>query len=284
MSSDDVAVLSASGTQPQTVNLPTLGSYRVLQVVDADGDRITVGLPLDSMNETLGRLLLIEGLSLAAAAIAVAVGGAWFIRRELIPLDRVAQTARDVAALPLQSGTPNLDDRVPDAIPGTEIGDVAVALNEMLDHLDSSLEERAKTELQLRQFVADASHELRTPLTSIQGYAELLRRPDADVDGRENAAARIESEAGRMGVLVDDLLLLARLDQGRPLLHEPVDICLLAAEAVSDISISSPGHKVTVELPGEPIFASETKVDYGRCWLTCWQMQCNTHPAGRPST
>ncbi len=255
ISSDDLATLSGGGDRPRTVDLPNLGTYRVLTVTEASGDSLTVGLPLGSVNETLGRLLLIEGLTLAAAAIVVAVGGGWLIRHDLLPLDRVAQTARDVAALPLKSGTPNLDERVPDAIPGTEIGDVAVALNEMLDHLDSSLEERAETERQLRQFVADASHELRTPLTSIKGYAELLRRPDADVAGRENAAGRIESEANRMGILVDDLLLLARLDQGRPLLHQPVDISLLAAEAASDISVSSADHKVTVDLPGVPVFA-----------------------------
>jgi two-component system OmpR family sensor kinase len=206
------------------------------------------------VNETLGRLLLIEGLTLAAAGLVVAFGGGWLIRRELVPLDRVAKTARAVSALPLSSGSTKLDQRVPAGDVGTEVGDVANALNEMLEHVDESLAQRAETERQLRQFVADASHELRTPLTSIRGYAELYRRPDIDTEGQRTAMARIESEASRMGTLVDDLLLLARLDQGRPLLHEPVDVCNLVAETVSDIAVSAQDHAISVDLPEAAVF------------------------------
>ena len=254
LSDQDVMALVAASPTPSTVDLPTLGAYRVFQVSKNNGDTVTVGLPLGQLNETLGHLLIVEGVTLAVAALVVALGGGWLIRRDLLPLDRVAQTARDVAALPLSSGTPTLDERVPDAAPGTEIGDVSLALNDMLDHLGTSLEERAETERQLRQFVADASHELRTPLTSIKGYAELYRRTDTDPRGRDNAINRIESEANRMGSLVDDLLLLARLDQGRPLLHEPVDVSRIAAEASSDISVSAPDHPISVDLPDEPVF------------------------------
>ncbi|HVQ89147.1 MAG TPA: HAMP domain-containing sensor histidine kinase [Actinomycetes bacterium] len=255
LSSDDLIALSGATGPPSTVQLSGLGSYRVVQVNDIAGHRVTVGLPLDQVDETLGRLLVIAVVTLAAAALVVAVGGGWLIRRELIPLDRVAGTARRVASLPLDSGTPRLDERVPDATPGTEIGDVAEAMNEMLDHLDASLETRAETERQLRQFVADASHELRTPLASIRGYSELYRRHDvSDVD-RQTAMSRIESEADRMATLVDDLLLLARLDQGRPLLHEPVDLSRLAAEAAADMTVAHPSHPITVKLPTEPAFA-----------------------------
>ncbi len=254
LSDQDAIALAGARSQPSSVDLPSLGAYRVLQVSSDSGDTLTVGLPLGQLNETLGHLLVVEGLTLAAAALIVALGGGWLVRRDLLPLDRVAQTARDVAALPLSSGTPTLNERIPDAAPGTEIGDVSVALNDMFDHLGTSLEERAETERQLRQFVADASHELRTPLTSIKGYAELYRRTDTDPSGRDNAISRIESEANRMGTLVDDLLLLARLDQGRPLLHEPVDVSRIAAEASSDISVSAPDHPISVGLPDEPVF------------------------------
>jgi two-component system OmpR family sensor kinase len=249
VSDDDVARLVDAGDHPSDLDLSSLGRYRVVQATDPTGRRVTVGLPLHQVDETVGRLLIIEGLTLALAALVVAIGGGWLIRRELLPLDRVAQTARQVAGLPLASGTPHLQERVPDAVPGTEIGDVAEAMNEMLDHLEGSLETRADTERTLRQFVADASHELRTPLASIRGYSELYRRGDVDDAGRKAAMNRIESEANRMSMLVDDLLLLARLDQGRPLRHEPVDLSLLVAEAVADLAVRHPDHPVTVDLP-----------------------------------
>jgi len=254
VTSDDLGRLVQASGRPSSTELSALGNYRVVQVSDTVGHLVTVGLPLGQVDETLGRLLLIEGLALAGAALVVAFGGGWLIRRELLPLDRVAGTARRVATLPLSAGKPSLDERVPEAAPGTEIGDVAEAMNEMLDHFEASLETRADTERQLRQFVADASHELRTPLASIRGYSELYRRPDVDADGRQMAMTRIESEANRMGTLVDDLLLLARLDQGRPLLHEPVDISRLAAEAAADLAITNPDHPLSIDLPSQPTY------------------------------
>jgi two-component system OmpR family sensor kinase len=254
LSDSDLTELASSASSPTTTELSNIGSYRVVQVTDGSGHHLTVGLPLDQLNETLGRLLLIEGLTLAGAALVVAIGGGWLIRYELLPLDRVSKTARHVASLPLGSGTPTLEERVPDPAPGTEIGDVAEAMNEMLDHLAASLETRAETERQLRQFVADASHELRTPLASIRGYSELYRRGEMDSQGRSNAIGRIESEATRMSALVDDLLLLARLDQGRPLLHEPVDLSRITAEACADLAVMHPNHPVSVDLPGTPAY------------------------------
>ncbi|MFZ0325320.1 MAG: ATP-binding protein, partial [Actinomycetes bacterium] len=173
--------------------------------------------------------------------------------RELAPLERVANTARRVRELPLS--TSGVDERVATEGAPSEVADVAIAFNDMLDHVDASLEARASNEERLRRFIADASHELRTPLVSIRGYAELYRRSDADAAERASAMARIESEAKRMGVLVDDLLLLARLDQGRPLLREPVDIVQLAAETASDAQVAATGHRLVLDLPAEPVYA-----------------------------
>lgn len=253
LTSDDIASLVESSGSAATLSLDHLGKYRALEIDSSLGKHLVVALPLTQVDETLGRLLLIEGLALAGAVLVVAIGGGWLIRHDLLPLDRVAKTAKRVATLPLGAGTPNLDERVPAVAPGTEIGDVSEAMNEMLDHMQASLEVRAETEHQLRQFVADASHELRTPLASIRGYSELYRRHDVDEAGRQNAMGRIESEAGRMGTLVDDLLLLARLDQGRPLEHRSVDLVRLAAEASTDMSVTHPHHPVSVDLPSTPI-------------------------------
>lgn len=279
----DVGPLATPSSEPRTVELPSLGSYRVVSVTDEAGNVLTIGLPTEQVTETLARVLLIAGLTLAAAALVVAVGGGWLIRRELLPLARVAQTARHVASLPLSTGNPRLDERVPDLTPGTEVGDLTVALNEMLDHVDNSFEQRAETERQLRQFVADASHELRTPLASIRGYAELFTRPDADPDARKRSMIRIQAEAVRMGVLVDDLLLLARLDQGRPLLHDSIDLCRLAAEACSDIAVTAAAdHPISIQLPDHPVVVSG---DGGRLRQVLTNLLANAiqhTPAGTP--
>lgn len=249
----DLDTLQSAGPAPVSVTLSSLGSYRVVSVPDASGNRTVVAQSLDSVHQTLRRLLVVEVVALLLAAVVLAVATYAFIRRELLPLERVAATARQVARLPLSQREARLEDRVRiDAAP-TEVADVATAFNEMLQHVDTSLEARAASEERLRHFVADASHELRTPLVSIRGYAELYRRRDVDEHERAAAMGRIESEAARMGVLVDDLLLLARLDQGRPLLTEPVDLTLLAAETTADAGVAAPGHRVVLDVPQEPV-------------------------------
>ena len=173
------------------------------------------------------------------------------VRRQLRPLREVAATAHAVSELPLASGAIALEERVPAHLTDerTEVGQVGSALNAMLDHVGSSLEARHRSEQQVRQFVADASHELRTPLTTIAGYTELARsRPD-DRAAADTALAKVEEESGRMTALVEDLLLLARLDSGRPLASEPVDLTRLLVEAVSDARVLAPDHHWRLSLP-----------------------------------
>ena len=192
----------------------------------------------------------------AIGLVLVGVGGTVLIRRNLAPLDRVAATARRVSALKLDSGQVALAERVPaaDADGHTEVGQLGLAINTMLDNVESALHARQDSETQVRQFVADASHELRTPLASIRGYAELTRRETEPVPPTvTHAIGRVESEALRMQELVEDLLLLARLDSGRPLEREPVDLSLLAVNAVSDAHAAAPDHTWELDLPEDPV-------------------------------
>ena len=158
--------------------------------------------------------------------------------------------------MPLDRGDVALSVRVPDADtdPHTEVGKVGAALNRMLGHVASALTARQASELKVRQFVADASHELRTPLASIRGYAELTRRSPHELPGDvTRSLGRIESEATRMTSLVEDLLLLARLDEGRELDRDPVDLSMLLVNAVSDAHAAGPDHKWSILLPEEPV-------------------------------
>jgi two-component system OmpR family sensor kinase len=160
-----------------------------------------------------------------------------------------------VSELPLHQGEVALTERVPaaDTDPSTEVGQVGAALNRLLGHVEGALAARHDSETQVRQFVADASHELRTPLASIRGYAELVRRmPDAVPSDALRAMERVESESRRMTTLVEDMLLLARLDAGRPLDSSPVDVVALAVDAVADAHAAGPDHAWRLELPGHP--------------------------------
>ncbi|MFD5769488.1 sensor histidine kinase [Streptomyces sp. NPDC127049] len=236
-----------------TVDLPGLGSYRVLHAEGRNGSFL-IGAPLAEVENALSTLVLVE-LSLTAASLAAAsLAGTVLVRIALRPLARVATTAAQVARLPLESGEVALHQRVPEAEadPRTEVGQVGAALNRMLDHVHAALDARQQSETRVRQFVADASHELRTPLASIRGYAELTRRgrEECGPDTR-HALGRIESEATRMTGLVEDLLLLARLDAGRPLSYEPTDLVPLVVDAVGDVRAAGPGHHWRLELPGE---------------------------------
>ncbi|MFJ6868652.1 sensor histidine kinase [Streptomyces termitum] len=235
-----------------TVELPGgLGSYRVVHTEGAHGAYLT-GIPLTEVENALSTLVLVE-LSLTLASLAAAsLAGTVLVRIALRPLRRVAATAAQVARLPLHSGEVALHQRVPEAEadPRTEVGQVGAALNRMLDHVHDALDARQRSETRVRQFVADASHELRTPLASIRGYAELTRRggEECGPDTR-HALGRIESEATRMTGLVEDLLLLARLDAGRPLADDPVDLVPLVVDAVGDARAAGPGHHWRLELP-----------------------------------
>lgn len=242
---------------PRTVDLGgDLGQYRVVITDAVQGDSLLIGLPLSDVQATvfqLGVLIAIIGaLGVAAAAIA----GAVVVRLALRPLLRVAATATRVAELPLDRGEVALAVRVPaaDADPSTEVGAVGSALNHMLEHVASALESRQASENKVRTFVADASHELRTPLASIRGYAELTRRGNHELpDDVVHAIARVESESVRMTALVEDLLLLARLDEGNRLESADVDVGRLLIDAVSDARAAGPDHEWRIDLPDEPV-------------------------------
>ncbi|MFI5723935.1 HAMP domain-containing sensor histidine kinase [Streptomyces cyaneofuscatus] len=263
------AAAPAVGDDARSVELPGLGGYRVEAATTTEGRTVLVGIPTAEVSGALTTLIVVEVCVTAAGLIAASLAGTVLVGVALRPLRRVAATATRVAELPLHSGEVALLERVPDAEadPRTEVGQVGAALNQMLGHVGSALVVRQESETRVRQFVADASHELRTPLASIRGYAELTRR----ATGREASASesdpvvrhalgRIESEADRMTGLVEDLLLLARLDAGRPLSYESTDLLPLVVDAVSDARAADQGgegqdahHRWRLELPDEPV-------------------------------
>jgi two-component system OmpR family sensor kinase len=233
-------------------DIPGLGDYRLLATERSDGTVIVTGVPLDSVDQTLTWLVLVEVAVSMLALLAAGIGGSALIRVTLRPLNRVAATAGRVAELPLHAGDVALAERVPAGYtdPRTEVGQVGAALNRLLGHVDSALAARQASETRLRQFVADASHELRTPLAAIRGYAELGRREEVDATG---VLERVESQAKRMTALVEDLLLLARIDAGRPLERGPVDLTALVVESVGDAHVAGPEHRWRLDLPDEPV-------------------------------
>ncbi|MFF3174280.1 sensor histidine kinase [Streptomyces sp. NPDC057900] len=247
------------------VELPGLGGYRVEAVLMSDGTTVLVGIPTAEVSKALSTLILVEVCVTAAGLVAAGIAGAAMVTVALRPLRRVAATATRVSEIPLHSGEVALFERVPgaEADPRTEVGQVGAALNRMLGHVGSALDARQKSEMRVRRFVADASHELRTPLASIRGYAELTRRgrEDTGPDTR-HALGRIESEAERMTGMVEDLLLLARLDAGRPLSYESTDLSPLVVDAVSDARAAGgtapgpgdpgPAHHWRLDLPETP--------------------------------
>ena len=235
--------------------LPSLGGdYELTAVRQAGGGPVLfTGLPLKNVESNLRNVEIAEAAVFAIVVLLVAGSGVGLVRLSLRPLRRVAATATMVTELPLDTEV-SLPARVPDDDPHTEVGQVGAAFNRMLQHVESALERRAASESRLRRFAADASHELRTPLSSIRGYAELALRHRGPVpDDVLHALHRVESESARMSDLVDELLLLARLDAGRPLEREPVDLTRLTIEATSDARVTSPSHRWQLELPDEPL-------------------------------
>ncbi len=248
-----LAAVPADG-HPHTVGLPGLGQYRVVATSLDDGGSRVLGFPLRNVQDTLNRVTLAILVLTALALVIAGLVGALIVRLTLRPLQRVTATASRVAEMNLEEGEVAVAERVPDVNPRTEVGQVGVALNRMLANVTDALNARHRSEQRVRQFVADASHELRTPLAAIRGYAELTRRsrqtapPDI-----AHAMSRVESEAGRMTSLVEDLLLLARLDAGRPLDRDEVDLSRLAVDALSDAHAAGPDHRWELELPDQPV-------------------------------
>jgi two-component system OmpR family sensor kinase len=216
--------------------------YRVLvdtvEFAVNSGDLLVMAVPVDDVFATLSQLVLLELLTTAGITLVVLLATWLVVRRGLRPLERMGVAARSAAS--------DLSQRVEPATGSTEVGRLGLAINAMLGQLEAAFAERAANEQRLRHFVSDASHELRTPLTSMRGYAELLRRnPVMSEEDVLLATRRIEEETRRMGILVDDLLLLARLDQGRPLERVPVDLVAIIMDACADARVVDPARVVT---------------------------------------
>ncbi len=249
--------------------------FRMIAERFEGGYTVVVAIPLTEVDQTLRQLVVVAALVTLAVIAATAALAFWIVRRGLTPLGRIEQTAGAIAA-------GDLSRRVDDADARTEVGRLGTALNVMLGRIERSMEEQRASEEALRRFLADASHELRTPLTSIRGYAELFRRGAVD-DPSDTALAmrRIEQESARMGVLVDDLLFLARSGRGRPVDREPFDLSAVIADAAQDARAVDPSRTVGLVVP-----ASLTVVgDEGRIRQVLANLLSNalTHtPRGSP--
>lgn len=228
------------------------GSYRVLvSSLPASAGVLVVAISLDDVNATLHRLLWVELLIAAGLLASLAAATFWLLRRGLRPLERISEVAAGIAH-------GDLDVRVSPSDERSEIGRLGLALNGMLERLEDAFARRDRSEAQLRRFVSSASHELRTPLTSIRGYAALLRRGARhNPEDLEKSISRIESESTRMAGLIDDLLLLARLDEQRPLAQARVDLAAIARDAADDARARDPGRPVTVDATGPVVVTGD---------------------------
>ncbi|MFP5291033.1 MAG: sensor histidine kinase [Actinomycetes bacterium] len=242
---------------PRTVRLGSgLGEFRVI-AASLDGDSaLIVGLSTREVQSTTARLGAVITAVLAGILVVAGVLGREVARVALRPLTRVRESATRVTELPLDRGTVALADRLPelDTDPDTEVGQLGAAFTRMLEHVQSAFDARQESEEKVRRFVADASHELRTPLAAIRGYSELTRRSGHRLpEDTTHALSRIESESVRMTALVDDLLLLARLDEGRELRRDPVDLGRVLIDAVADAQATSAEHEWIVRVPEAPV-------------------------------
>ncbi|MFI7483368.1 sensor histidine kinase [Kocuria sp. M1R5S2] len=233
------------------------GGYRLLALDDPYHlGSVLVGVPLDEKQETMRAFGVASGLLSTLAVVGSGILGWILVRRSLRPLEQVSAAAADVARLPLASGEVSLaDQRVPAELaePGTEVGEVGFALNSLIDNVDSALAARQRSESRLREFVADASHELRTPLTAVRGYTDMLRLTEPLTEAGRASLTRVEQQTLRMTALVEDLLLLARLDQGRPPEMREADLAELVLESLTDASAAGPDHQWSVDLPEEAV-------------------------------
>jgi two-component system OmpR family sensor kinase len=242
---------------PRTVDLGgALGRYRLVGDTSTTGATIVTGLPTKPADDVVDQLIVVITVVAAITLALAAFVGTLIVRRALRPLDRVVDTATHVAALELDRGDVALEARVPasDTDERTEVGRVGAALNGLLGHVADALSSRQASEAKVRRFVSDASHELRTPLASIRGYAELTRRgPHQLPEDLTHSLSRIESESVRMTTIVEDLLLLARLDEGRELESDPVDLTRILLDTVGDASAAGPDHDWDLDLPDDSV-------------------------------
>lgn len=242
-----------------TVEVEGLGEYRVVPFT-AGASVAIAGLPTSEVRSTLAEVLVTIGLVTAGGLLILGAATAIVIRVGLRPLRAVAETATRVAAVPMDQGHVSITERVPAAEVDdrTEIGRVGAALNTLIDHVDASLDARQHNEERMRRFVADASHELRTPLASIRGYSELSLRalaqsPETAGETTSASLERIQAQSLRMTTLVEDLLLLARLDEGQELVYSRVDLTRLVVEAVGDARPAGPDHSWALDVDEEPV-------------------------------
>lgn len=247
----------AKSSSIQSITIPGLGDYRAMSGAGPLNTTVVIAVPLGSAQATSAQLAwTIAGVALLALGLA-ALLGSWLIRTSLAPLTRVTQTARRVSELPLDRGEVALAERVREADERTEVGQLGAAFNRMLGHISRSLVARERSEQKVRRFVADASHELRTPLASIRGYAELTRMSGERLpDDAAYALGRIEAESMRMTVLVEDLLLLARLDEGRELELHTIDLTPMLGEIVADARAAGPEHEWELSEPDGPLLVN----------------------------
>jgi len=254
---DRVAVQKVAGAdRPKTVDLPSLGDYRVLTSRAHDGGRLVTGIPQGRVDHTIRELIALEVAVLAVMVALVAGAGALAVRRSMRPLQHLATVARRVTELPLESGQSRIPVRAEELVEPTEVAQVGRAMNAMLGHVDLALQQRDESEQRLREFAADASHELRTPLAVAQSHAELLREYMSSTelpDQVQRSLRRITDETGRMSSIVNDLLLLARLDKPGADRHETVDVTRLVLNAVDDARITAADHIWSVEVPADPV-------------------------------
>lgn len=276
LSSEDIAQIRDAfhNGRYATVAIDGVGTYRMTTGSVGNAYVIAAGLPLSAVSSTITQILVTVGLVTTGGLLVLGAILALVIRRSLRPLRSVADTAARVAAQPLSSGDVTITERVPasEADPADEIGAVGAALNTLLDHVDESLTARQRNEERMRAFVADASHELRTPLAAIRGYSELSLRAlkqaqDAgaratkaqlatSADQSQQSLERIQSASLRMTTLVEDLLLLARLDEGKELVYGAVDLTRVVIDAVTDAQVAGPGHAWELDAGEEPVIVA----------------------------
>ncbi|HXD28292.1 MAG TPA: HAMP domain-containing sensor histidine kinase [Arthrobacter sp.] len=240
----------------------SVGRYRLMAVTAPSGPSATpggailiTGLPVENTHRTLFSLDITMLLVASSGLVATGLIGSVIVRRSLVQLERVSAVAGSVAELPLDAGEVRLAQRVApsDAEPGTEAGNMGHALNALLDNVESALEVRQRSEARMRRFVADASHELRTPLAAVRGYSELVAATEQLSDDGRTSLGRVVEQSHRMGSLVEDLLLLARLDEGQQPTAVDVDLSQLAMETSRDFRVAAPGHQWRLALPDEPV-------------------------------
>ncbi|MFA4082486.1 sensor histidine kinase [Mycobacteroides salmoniphilum] len=286
------AVSAQLATVPETgivtMKLDGLGSYRLVNTPTRHEARIVVGQPTAGVDQIMFAVVAMFCAVGAIALIVGAIASLLIIRHQLGPISEVAAAARDVAELDLARGDVSLPRSIAEvdaANTGTEVGQLSTALNRMLHRIADALAARQASEARVRQFVADASHELRTPLAAIRGYAEFARREENRASAEvAHAMGRVDSEARRMSVLVEDMLLLARLDTGRSLEQESVDLSRLAIDAVSDAHVSAPEHHWLLDLPEEPIVVTGDNARLHQVLVNLLS-NCRLHtPAGTTTT